>query len=237
MRVKTYHPVRTLRGTVGNSDIVYATHTDGRILARARSRPRNPNSPDQQKIRAYLTAASKAWATLSDAQRDGWRDYAAEYYPTNNDGEPIEPAGLPTFVRANSIRQILGLAIVSAPPTLAPPPPISAILQNGAEQVNAMVLTLTHPITTVAGFKVLVRATPGMTTQAQTPQSKQLRYVRGVAPSSAYTLLASNAAYEILSTRYPYPEEVRFGVEVRIVRTADGIQSLIAYGEFRKAMA
>jgi hypothetical protein len=140
-----------------------------------------------------------------------------------------------TYVRANVLRQTLGLAMISDAPTLAPPVPPTEIQQLAAQNPDSLGFELFHGHVAVAGLQVLVRATPAMPTVAHCPRLSDYRYVCGVAAASFQALAATGGQYTFSPTRFIVDADLRYGVEVRIIRTADGMASEPVYGDFVKA--
>lgn len=70
---------------------------------RARTKPINPNSTRQVKIRSILALLTERWIdTLSDAQRSAWETYAAAVAVKNKLGETIHLSGFNHYIRSNS---------------------------------------------------------------------------------------------------------------------------------------
>lgn len=232
-RIELSSPVRGIRGKFANSDIVYFMR--GAIaFARAAADVFNPQTDDQVKVRAYFSNATKNWDTLTDTQRKAWEDYAKTYFNTGPNGEVIETNGVSMYAKANSIRQILGLTMISAAPTAAPPSPVTGVAQAGVSNTDELDINVTHAYSSLTGYQVIVRMTPPMATVARKPRPSEMRLVKGVSPGSALALAASGATYTFIPTKYLVSDGQRYGVEVKIVRTADGIESTPFYGDFIK---
>jgi len=229
-------PVRGLQGKFGLSDVCYFMGKNGKTYARSAGAVANPRTAPQQSVRAYFTAASKAWQTLTPAQRAAWEDFARMYFATNDAGESVKPSGINTFVKANSIRQVLGLTVVADAPTMAPPAPLSEIEQVDAMNPDTLGITVTHSITPLTGLQVIVRMTRATLTGARAPRLTDFRFCRGVSPDSAAPLVASGSDLTFTPTIFEIGDGLRYGVEARVVRTADGIMSRPALGDFVKAV-
>lgn len=96
------------------------TYTRGRsgMVIRAKSMPVNTNTQFQQAVRANQSILAQAWqTTLTDLQRDGWNNYAAEIARKNKLGDTIFLTGQQMFVRCNSPRLQASLPMVAAGPT------------------------------------------------------------------------------------------------------------------------
>lgn len=229
-------PVRGLQGKFAGSDVCYFIGKNGLTYARSAGEVSNPRTAPQQSVRGYFTSASKAWQTLTLAQRDGWLEYAQLYFARNDAGDPVQPSGLNTFVKANSIRQVLELPLVTGAPTEAPPAPLTGIESVGAMGPTTLGLEITHSIATITGLQVIVRMTPATISPARAPRLTDMRFVCGVGAESALALTASGTELTFTPTIFSLGEGDRFGVEARVVRTADGIMSQPIVGDFIKSI-
>jgi len=94
------------------------SHNRGGMYTRARATPTNPNTPQQQNVRGYMSQLTSYWLSqLSAAQRTAWDTYAEQVPIIDRLGEPRNIGGLAMFVRCNSFRLGAGLAIVDDGPT------------------------------------------------------------------------------------------------------------------------
>lgn len=123
-----------LSGSVGG---VVAGHNKGGQYLRNRSIPTNPNSTQQQNVRAAFATAATQWKALTTTQRSAWGAYAAETPVVNSLGESITVSGFNQYVRTNSFRTRLGAAslpnapIVPGQSTLGTGPIITASAADG----------------------------------------------------------------------------------------------------------
>lgn len=94
----------------------------GGMYLRARAMPTNPNSPQQQALRAIMAMLTTAWRNELDAdEREAWETYAANVPLLNKLGEPKNVTGLNMFVRSNMVRlqaAEAGLTRIDAAPTV-----------------------------------------------------------------------------------------------------------------------
>lgn len=91
----------------GSMKGITASHNKGGAYFRGRTIPTNPNTTRQQAVRGVLGALSSAWtSTLTDSQRQAWRDYAANTPTTDSLGNTITLSGQNMYVRANTARQL-----------------------------------------------------------------------------------------------------------------------------------
>jgi hypothetical protein len=110
----------TIAGSISGSIAgVTFSHNKGGGYIRARSIPTNPNSPQQQQVRGFLSQLSNLWVTwLTPAQRAGWEDYAANVTVINALGDPGYLPPLAHYIRSNVPRLQAGLARVDDAPVI-----------------------------------------------------------------------------------------------------------------------
>ncbi len=102
-------------GSIGG--ITYARNRGG-LYTRARAIPVNPNSTDQQIVRANFAFLVDQWTnTLTDTQRAAWTTYAENTPVTDRLGDQITLTGQQMYLRNNSIRLRDGLAVVQEGPS------------------------------------------------------------------------------------------------------------------------
>lgn len=86
--------------------------------ARARTKPVNPNTELQQKVRTVVAYLCERWAeTLTAVQRTAWGDYASAVSMKNKLGEAIKLSGFNHYIRSNANLARRGETIVDAGPT------------------------------------------------------------------------------------------------------------------------
>lgn len=235
MKVETASYIRALRGTYKTTDLVMQKH-EGETVARAKVKPANPQTADQLKVRGFAAAATRAWHTTSEQQRAAWGSYGDLYFDEGNPDKSRRSLALRMFVRANIVRQALGLSILLDAPTLAPPSKPVAVRQLGAQNPDAVGIEVDHLEPVTAGLLVLVRATAAMRSTACKPDPNDHRYVCGVGPGSFAPLNVSGTPMTFSPSKFVVNDGQRYGVEVRIVRTADGVAGAPVYGDFLKSV-
>jgi hypothetical protein len=78
------------------------SHNKGGQYIRQFVVPTNPNTLPQNRVRLFMADLSARWGNaLTQAQRDGWIDYAANVPQINALGDEIFVTGLNQYVRAN----------------------------------------------------------------------------------------------------------------------------------------
>lgn len=102
----------------GSTAGLVASHNRGGLYFRARSIPTNPNTPQQQLVRANLSTLVDRWRnTLTAPQRAAWQTYAGNITLVDRLGEARVPTAQNCYVRCNTPRMQSGLAIQDAAPT------------------------------------------------------------------------------------------------------------------------
>ena len=85
--------------------------------SRARTKPTNPNTTEQQEVRAALSYLTEYWAeTLTAPKRTAWNLYASNVAMTNRLGESINLSGFNHFIRSNAVLARFGGTVVAAGP-------------------------------------------------------------------------------------------------------------------------
>lgn len=96
---------------------------------RNRTKPVNPNTPNQVLARGGFTASATSWRDLTDAQQAQWKTYAQNTPRTNRLGEVIHLSGIGEYMRLNGFLTFLQQAIVpNAPSAYGSPTPITSIV-------------------------------------------------------------------------------------------------------------
>ena len=87
--------------------------------------PTNPSTERQLVVRAFFTAASRAWGAVTSAQRTAWRDYSKLHLLTDVFGNSFAASGLNWYVGLFCRASDLGETPVSDPPATAAPVEVS----------------------------------------------------------------------------------------------------------------
>jgi hypothetical protein len=150
------------RGSVGGT--TFSRNRYG-LYTRNKSSPVQPNTERQQSVRANFTLAAQRWRdTLTDAQREAWRDYALGSPIVDSLGLSQVLAGNAMYIRFNSVWLAEeGGAIDAAPTTPGLGPKIDPTITG--DTVNGIQLTAFVPA--AANDRILV-----LTNDAPTAQSR-----------------------------------------------------------------
>lgn len=105
-----------MSGSIGGT--TFARNRFGNY-ARGRTKPINPQSARQVKVRAIIAYLVEHWSeTLTDAERASWNTYADNVAMTNKLGETIHLSGFNHFIRSNTWGIELGRAVVEPAPVI-----------------------------------------------------------------------------------------------------------------------
>jgi len=92
----------SMSGSLGG---ITASRNRGGAYLRNRSIPVQPNTPRQQAAKTAMGELVQAWPeTLTDGQRQGWRDYAAAVPRTDPLGQLVTLTGQQMYIAANAPR-------------------------------------------------------------------------------------------------------------------------------------
>lgn len=106
-------------GLSGSAGGLNFAHGPGGPYLRLRGLRRNPRSPQQEIIRASFANLAARWTeTLSETQRQGWRNYAKNTPFTNRIGVVRPISGRAIYLRGNIPRTVAGLAVQDFAPTV-----------------------------------------------------------------------------------------------------------------------
>lgn len=102
---------------VGSAGGFTFSHNKGGAYIRNRVIPVNPNTPQQQVVKAILAALAVGWIdTLTQLQRDAWEVYAANVPRPSKIGGTQFLTGIAMFIRTNvPLLQAGGTAVLDGP--------------------------------------------------------------------------------------------------------------------------
>jgi hypothetical protein len=145
----------------------------GGQYVRQRTTPTNPTTSRQTIVRSWMQTLSSAYASLTQAQRDAWKQYGETHPVTNALGVSIILSGQQWFVALNSRRLDIGSAVVATPPAVNEPAPLTSMTAAASEGGGTITVTFT-PTPLSAGQRLAVWATaPG--TPGADPSFSQAR--------------------------------------------------------------
>lgn len=106
--------VTQMSGSIGGQ--TYARNRYGNYV-RARTKPVNPNTAAQTRIRDIMAYLTEVWATIiTPQQRADWGVYASNVAMKNKLGETINLSGFNHYIRSNSTRLFFYRFVVNVAP-------------------------------------------------------------------------------------------------------------------------
>lgn len=125
---------------------------------RNKTTPVNPQTASQQANRQQLGSMSSAWGSLTEAQRQSWRNAVSSFPYTDIFGDRKELDGKSLMIKLNLNLLNSGSATIKDAPVTVAIPEIAIV--SGTATVADGVGLVISPNAVPAGFKLLVYATP-----------------------------------------------------------------------------
>jgi hypothetical protein len=133
---KVKNPLFSQEARGGLAGLVFNTWR-GINTVKTNTSPTGQGTAKRLAAQALLSAISKAWAGITDAQRLAWGQYAIDHPVTDWTGSPKRLTGMNWYARCNVMLSYLGNALISDPPIDAAPDPATgfAVSQTGDDLV------------------------------------------------------------------------------------------------------
>lgn len=146
--------------------------------ARARVAPTNPRTSAQLDARAKLTALSRSWGTISQANAALWNAYAKNLTLTDSLGQSYNPSGINAFVRVNNLLWLVyGTSTPNAtPPATTPGAQVASISQQAGAGAGELAVDFDFSGTPAALSRVQVMLTGGSNSPNRTPAASEYRF-------------------------------------------------------------
>lgn len=116
------------RGKV--SGIIYNTWR-GNSTVKIKKAPAQPRTARQLIIRAFATTCARAWALLTQLQRDGWTAYATAHPDVDWTNTPKRLTGLNFYLRCSTRLLDMAKAVVATAPVVTAPANVTALVATG----------------------------------------------------------------------------------------------------------
>lgn len=146
-----------MRGKVSGN--VYAKNKGG-AYCRVRVVPSNPQSVDQSSIRGDFTANSQAWKSLTENERQSWRQGSSQFPKINNLGMSHNISGNSLFIGFNRNLNDVGIAPITECPSPDAVEVIGTITAVANTTLQTLVLTMGQIVPANTALKV--SATPSL---------------------------------------------------------------------------
>jgi hypothetical protein len=158
---------------------------------RTRAIPVNPATAAQVTARNRVAIVSAAWRSLTDAQRAGWSDLAAQLNRTDALGQGYTLNGFGAFMSVNQNKLAAGDAQVTDAPALVSPATVATL----AVTLTAASFSLAYTATPLAaGQRLFVYASPQRAAGRAYESDYRLVHVSAAAAASPANVLASYTA-------------------------------------------
>lgn len=93
--------------------------------------PSQPRTTRQLAVRSYLATLSRAWAGLTQAQRDTWDAWAAAHLVSDWTGQPVRMTGENAFIKCNSLMLDQAKSTVTTAPVVSAPTSLAGFTPTG----------------------------------------------------------------------------------------------------------
>jgi len=205
---KVKNPLFSQEARGGIGGLVYNTWR-GINYVKTNTSPTGQGTAKRLAAQALISAISKQWANLTDANRAAWGQYAIDHPVPDWTGSPKRLTGMNWFMSCAINSSRMGAAAITVPPVLpAPNPMVLLVLSKVTTDLKA---SWTTPVDAVTKCEFLIA---GPLTKGRRASIQQAKYV---------TQLASNIAKPaVLLTA---PAIGRYTVFVRVHDQVEGLSS------------
>lgn len=183
MKIKFGSLVVDGRGKIGGH--VASKNRSGNYL-RTKTTPTNPQTSFQTSVRALFGSISQGWSSLTEAQRNGWRDAVDLWKRTDIFGDLKRPTGKALYQRLNQQAQVVGYSAITDAPE--PSEVESSVISNAEFDIAATELTLGN-LNSSASTKVQLFGTPALSAGTKFVKNK----LRAFDAQDADAFISANA--------------------------------------------
>jgi hypothetical protein len=128
---------------------------------RTKTTPVNPQTTAQQAVRARLSAISSLWRQLTESQRQGWIDAAANFPFTDIFGNTKTLSGQALFVKLNTNASSVGANLIEDAPAPVAVPSVSLLTIAATDTPSVSVVFTPTPV--AADFVLVIETTGNVT--------------------------------------------------------------------------
>ena len=164
--------------------------------ARKMAVPKNRRSATQQSTRSTFTTNSRAWASLTDAQRTAWNTAAPNFPYSDVFGQRRLLSGKALYNKLNNNIVLGGGSAISTPPT---PAAVSAVTSAAfGSNTNALQTVVFAASPAPANTAYIIKMTAPLSVGNMTPGKSKYRRIQVVAPAGT-TPANTFAAYSTVN--------------------------------------
>jgi hypothetical protein len=165
-----------IRGSVGGT--TYARNKAG-LYMRNRSKPVNPNTENQSRVRSQFQTQANGFSNLNVTQVLAWNQFAQGYPAVNKVGDTYTPSGKQMYIMCNQNLASIGLPPIDIPPYDTPVTPnldlsaaAVAVKYGGPGPGRVTVFTVDGVASSNADAIVIVQSTPNMQAARQSYRNR-----------------------------------------------------------------
>lgn len=184
-RIKYSALIENIRGSIAGT--TFQSNKYG-FTIKAKPRMTKPNSPTQNRQKAYLSTAVKAWRELTQSVRDSWDTWSSTYpsYAKNNPAAQL--SGYAVYTRQQVYRLMIGSAVYTSAPsfTLADDDTIGIALELSS---GVLTLEMTSVTDDEAWDMLIFMSRPLSSAQMFTGTKTRLmnKFISNITQSADYT--------------------------------------------------
>lgn len=219
MLIRPAAPAAQISGKQDNS-IVFFTWR-GIQAARSYAVPLNPQTGQQVVVRNVLSTLSKAWKTLTEAERNSFYETAQNTVLTDRLGRPFLPTAINMFIKSNTNRLYMGLPI-NTTGSAEVPAPLTAATATASQASSTVVITFDYPVPEDKVIKVQMETLPAET---WTPNKDRSRFIHGVNASSYEIMGAPSGVQTITYAAVSLLIDTTIALWVTVVDEPTGFES------------
>lgn len=198
MKVGLAYPIDSLSGkAAARSGLVYFMWR-GMQVARRWVIPANPDTVDQDTIRAYLAAAAKGFQSVTPVQKTMWTALG-QIYAKKVQGVDVVMPEISAYCMINQWRQIAGEALTADAPTAKPNFAVTGI-QSATIIAPNISIAFTHSAAVPAGNFVALKMTAPLPSLMKVPTDSDYRMITTVSEVSCIVALTESPQTIVIAT-------------------------------------
>lgn len=160
----------------GSVDGLTFSRNKGGLYIKKKSNPVNPNTPQQNVVRARLQSLANSYRSLSVSDRNAWADAAENYPVTNRLGKSKVLTGQQLYQKLNLQRLNVGLAVITNP--LAPVDLDAPVIGTSSLDLTSGIFSIGFsPDPIPANTKMLIEATAPLSSGVNAPSRSRFKRI------------------------------------------------------------
>jgi hypothetical protein len=221
MKIKWGALVVDGRGKIGGH--VGSKNRAGSYL-RTKVVPVNPQTASQSLVRSFVSTLSRAWAGLSEVNRNAWNGAVEAWKKTDIFGDLKSPSGFNLYMRLNLNLLGIGEDALDVPPAPVDTPNVESITLSGVAGTSLSLAYVAGTVT--AAQKIIVEATAGMS-HGKSYAKNAFRKIAALAGGTASPFVATTAYGSKFGSVPVAGNKVFFRVKVITIATGQASSYLV----------